>query len=137
MSFDILRFPKVDVDSEATYYATPGGHRYKNNPYDCIPKSMSHHGTGMGTGIPLWLESYVRGVFLESCTPDHQKKVKEAPCRGESQRREGVEGRTGKCREQSFALSTPWRVPPWPSSSGSSATFSVYPRGLCRVHGFL
>lgn len=83
---DILRFPKVDMDSEATYYTTPGGHRYKNNPYDCVPKSMSHHGMGMGTGIPLRLESYVRGVFLESCTPDHQKKVKEAPCRGESQR---------------------------------------------------
>ena len=53
---DILRFPKMDVDSEATYYTTPGGHRYKKTHMIVFPRAVSHDGVGVRTGIPLWLE---------------------------------------------------------------------------------
>ena len=57
---DILRFPRVDVDSEATYYTAPGGHSYKkqNETHMIVfPRAVSHDGVGMGTVSPLWLES--------------------------------------------------------------------------------
>lgn len=128
----ILRFPKVDMDSEPTYCTTPEGIIYKERMI-CVAKSYGSLG-----GTPIWLESWIWAAFLESHTPDHQRKVKEVPCRGGSQRWEDVEKRrTGKHRAQSFALSTPWWATPWLSRSDLPATSSVYPCGLCKDHHFL
>lgn len=128
----ILRFPKVDVDSEATYYTTPGGHCYKNPIWLCSQELCHMMACGWGQeslfGWNPKYEEFSLSHALLTIRRRWRKPLAEGNHRGE---------RMWKCMEQSFALSTPWWVTPWPSSSGSSATFSVYPHGLCRVHGFL
>lgn len=111
------------------------GTSFTKNVWFVSLRAMPHGSLG---GTPIWLESGLWAAFLESHTPDHQRKVKEAPCRGGSQRWEDVEQRrTGKHRAQSFALSTPWWATPWLSRSDLPAASSVYACGLCKDHHFL